>query len=597
MALDISQGARFPIFFYGQRYMGALEAYVAAALVRLLGHSPSVVALAPLLFFALFVAEQYAVWRIWSGKRTANLAALITLIGSPFLALWSVASRGGYTVVLAWALPVLACYRRAVEPGAPPLSRSRLFGWGFLFAIGYFLNPLSIIIYATLAVDWTFARHGRELRESRARTLSRIPISGRWGGWIALGAVGAVIAAIGVCCHVERVGTSAGVEFVFLLNLIPGPLGKLLGALGLAAIALGVLVWTTSGRRIVVLLTSRPWFVVGMLSALSPFVLYNLLASMGMIPRESSLAMWIRAPWDLRSNLASGCKAALGLIGADPSIAVYSVYGEDMVFPLEPWRSIDRFLVSLSPWLVVLVVGLVIWRVQAERMEWARFVALDADGSLPPVLLMGLGVAVLACLFLLQATSANQTSMRYLLPLWVFLPGLAAESFARLTPTVGRAILAALFSAWTLSQACVWHEMARGSSSRELVTGLERMGARAIVAPSHVVLLTADLSAGKVGGMDFNSSWSRVRDRFRDRFETGKPFFCVIDRAHVWHPGDGLEPALGKLCADHPGKVRMRERILEFEIWEVDLSVDDLLRLQSGEGLPGGAEPVKLLNR
>src|SRR5689334_17725698 len=54
MALDIAAGRRWPIYFDGQRYMGAVEAYVAAAFVRLLGHGPAVVALAPTLAAALF---------------------------------------------------------------------------------------------------------------------------------------------------------------------------------------------------------------------------------------------------------------------------------------------------------------------------------------------------------------------------------------------------------------------------------------------------------------------------------------------------------------------------------------------------------------
>src|SRR5262245_64342258 len=54
MALDIAEGRRWPIFFDGQRYMGALEPYTAAAFVAVLGHSPGVVALAPLVYFGLF---------------------------------------------------------------------------------------------------------------------------------------------------------------------------------------------------------------------------------------------------------------------------------------------------------------------------------------------------------------------------------------------------------------------------------------------------------------------------------------------------------------------------------------------------------------
>src|SRR5439155_13356578 len=90
MALDIAAGRRFPLFFDGQRYMGAVEAYVAAAFVRLFGHEPNVVALSPLLFFGLFVAGQYALWRIWRDRPTGHVAALIAAVGAPMFALWGI---------------------------------------------------------------------------------------------------------------------------------------------------------------------------------------------------------------------------------------------------------------------------------------------------------------------------------------------------------------------------------------------------------------------------------------------------------------------------------------------------------------------------
>ncbi len=126
MALDIAAGERWPVFFDGQRYMGAVEPYTAAALVRLFGHSPVVVALAPWLFFGLFAAGQFVLWRTWSDRATGHLAALLTVVCAPMLALWSIVPRGGYIEVVAWALPVLGIYRRMIRPGdAPPLPWRR----------------------------------------------------------------------------------------------------------------------------------------------------------------------------------------------------------------------------------------------------------------------------------------------------------------------------------------------------------------------------------------------------------------------------------------------------------------------------------------
>jgi len=123
MAMEIAAGRRLPIFFDGQRYMGAVEPYVAALLVALFGHSPVVVALAPWLFFGLFVAGQYALWRRWGDRVTGHLAALVSVVCAPMLTLWSIVPRGGYIELLAWAIPVLGVYRAWTRPGASPPLR------------------------------------------------------------------------------------------------------------------------------------------------------------------------------------------------------------------------------------------------------------------------------------------------------------------------------------------------------------------------------------------------------------------------------------------------------------------------------------------
>src|SRR5438876_3618653 len=53
MAMHIAYNGEHPIFFYGQNYMGTLEAHLAAGFFRLIGSSVFSLRLGPLLLFVL----------------------------------------------------------------------------------------------------------------------------------------------------------------------------------------------------------------------------------------------------------------------------------------------------------------------------------------------------------------------------------------------------------------------------------------------------------------------------------------------------------------------------------------------------------------
>src|SRR5260221_10493396 len=59
MARHIAYNGEHPIFFYGQNYMGALEAYLGAALFHLFGPSLFSLRLGLLILFILFLVSTY----------------------------------------------------------------------------------------------------------------------------------------------------------------------------------------------------------------------------------------------------------------------------------------------------------------------------------------------------------------------------------------------------------------------------------------------------------------------------------------------------------------------------------------------------------
>jgi 4-amino-4-deoxy-L-arabinose transferase-like glycosyltransferase len=84
-----------PVFFYGQPYMGALEAYLAAGLFRLVGPSVPALRLVPLFFALLLVALTYELARRVAGRPAASVAALLAALPPLYVGVWSVKARGG----------------------------------------------------------------------------------------------------------------------------------------------------------------------------------------------------------------------------------------------------------------------------------------------------------------------------------------------------------------------------------------------------------------------------------------------------------------------------------------------------------------------
>jgi hypothetical protein len=600
MALDIAAGRRLPIFFDGQRYMGALEPYVAALFVVVFGHSPVVVALAPWLFFGLFTAGQYALWRCWGDRITGHLAALIAVLGAPMLVLWSIVPRGGYIELLAWAVPVLGVYRAWTRPHVPAPTRGRQAAWGFLFLFGYFLNPLSLIVYLTLAIDWTFGRHGAELRRARGGLARWVDARGAPLFWILLG--GGLILALAVCCHVDmnRDG-GAGSLCVFALDRLPGPWGPLLGTLGIAGLLVGAAWWSGLGELVVRRVSEHMAFAFGALLALTPFGLHGICVSLGMLPFAHSLPIWFRAPWDVTPNLHDGLGALGTLIGCSPEGAATVLIGQGIESPPHVVPLLSRGLAWFSPVQDALVGGLIASTAWRDRRAWRRLWSLRGEEPTPPTVLAVMFLAVTAILYLCQATSLNASSVRYLVPAWIVLPGLIAAAI-RALPRPGRwAWTLLLLVPWGVAQANLRADLCRASPLRPLADALVWRGARGIIADKPVALTLVNLTGGRVGALEYRTQWRRLDRRYDDRFVPGETVLCVNDPTLTWSLGPDragklhrdLGDRLGELARRYPDRVRRAWRIDHFEVWEVDLPVAEILD-RDALPLPSGSTSAKL---
>lgn len=583
MALDIAAGRRFPIFFDGQRYMGAVEPYAAAAFVRAFGHTPAIVALAPLTAFGLFAAGQFAVWRCWRGRATGHLAAALTVVGSPMMVLWGIVPRGGYVEFLAWALPALYAYREVSRVGRPTPAPWVQAALGFWLAVGYFLNPLSLTVYATIALDWTLGRHGADLRRERDLRAAWLdhPFSGIvWLAWLV-----AWVTAMAVCCHVEPNAVSSGSPYLAFGGHCDRRWALALGVTGVVALLAAAGWWTRGPVRLYERLLRHPWAAAGVLTALAPFLVYNLSVLLGRASAVPSLPVWIRAPWKAGQNLRSALHALGPLVGCDPRAIETVLIGQPVEPPAVSWPGVETGLLGLSPVVVVVVLLLTAVAVWTGRSFWSRAFALRGEDVAPPAPLASGFLAVTTGLYLLQATSPNGSSIRYLVPVWVALPGLLACGLKALPRRAGVVAGFAVVLPWLAAEVLVWGALDREPTLRPLADALVRRGVTAVVAPTPVAVTLANLSHGSVGAVEFRPLWSRLGRRYLGRFTAGRPFTCIVDRRFPWAiRGEGAwarEEDLGRrlreLSARHPGKVQAAWNLGTFEVWDVDLPLAEIL--------------------
>jgi len=151
-AQNILQGAR-PVYFYGQAYMGSLEAYFAAGFFALFGSSAWALRALPI---ALSIPLVYLSWRLALAllprdARTtpllAGLAALIAAAPPLYDLVTEMRTWGGqielYVITLALLLSTVELADRLRACAAPWELTRRWAIWGFFVGLGLWVNPLS----------------------------------------------------------------------------------------------------------------------------------------------------------------------------------------------------------------------------------------------------------------------------------------------------------------------------------------------------------------------------------------------------------------------------------------------------------------------
>ncbi len=150
-----------PVFYYGQPYLGSLEAFSAAPLFRVFGANTLLLKLIPTIYSLGFLAVSAVIAKRMFGTAAALATAAYLAVPPSMWAVWSTKARGGYAELLFLGQALLL----VTLVLAPKPSRRLALLWGILAGLALWTHPLAVV-YLLPAV--TFLALGRRVKWSVA---------------------------------------------------------------------------------------------------------------------------------------------------------------------------------------------------------------------------------------------------------------------------------------------------------------------------------------------------------------------------------------------------------------------------------------------
>jgi hypothetical protein len=152
MAMHIAYKGEHPIFYYGQNYQGALQAYLGVVFFRLFGISVFSLRLGSVLFFALFLVIMYCLASLLYTKKLALITLALLSLGSSIMLDAEIAGLAGYPELLFFgSLSMLLAswlalsYDQYSSPNRR-LWRSIAYGcWGLVAGLGFWSDFLMLV--------------------------------------------------------------------------------------------------------------------------------------------------------------------------------------------------------------------------------------------------------------------------------------------------------------------------------------------------------------------------------------------------------------------------------------------------------------------
>lgn len=150
MGKHILEGRGVPAFYYGQHYMGSLEAILASVSFAVFGVTPFALQLVPLLCSLGLIVVLFFLTKSVMNARAGLIAAALMSFAPPALLVWSTKARGGFIEVVAIGaitmLVVVKWIRTHPERLGYPFALGVLLGLGWWVnnQVVYFIVPVGI---------------------------------------------------------------------------------------------------------------------------------------------------------------------------------------------------------------------------------------------------------------------------------------------------------------------------------------------------------------------------------------------------------------------------------------------------------------------
>jgi hypothetical protein len=168
MASQILEGSR-PVFYAGQEYMGALEAYCVAIVFKCFGVSPVSLAVAPSLFSVLWAGGMFVLFRKIFSSVAAGIAAASCVAFGGWYAIWyTMGAYGGYPEMYCFGTLSLILALVVTRSTSPDCVLRLWLLLGGTLALGVWTNMQVLPFFLTagvwVGVDWIVNRRRSWLR-------------------------------------------------------------------------------------------------------------------------------------------------------------------------------------------------------------------------------------------------------------------------------------------------------------------------------------------------------------------------------------------------------------------------------------------------